>query len=91
MHWPLLPEWRVAGKAWVNVWCLLGLGHGGLGQWVCIVGVEGVCEQTMSLKCCSHWPVASAVQFVFMAVGGVVGEIGDLFLVVVCIWLFIGS
>ena len=25
MHWPLLPEWRVAGKAGVNVWCLRGL------------------------------------------------------------------
>ena len=41
------------------------------------MGVEGVCAQRMSLNCCSHWPVARAAQFVFVAVGGVVGEIGD--------------
>ena len=61
----------------VKVWCLLGLGCGGGGPWVCIVGVEGVCEQRMLLNCCSHWPVARAAQFVFVAVGGIVGEIGD--------------
>jgi len=31
----------------------------------------------MSLNCCSHLPIARAAQFVFVAVGGVVGEIGD--------------
>ena len=41
------------------------------------MGVEGVCAQRMLLNCCSHWPVAMAAQFVFVAVGGVVREIGD--------------
>ena len=77
MHWPLLPEWRVAGKAGINAWCLRGLGCCRGGPWVCVVGVEGVCAQRMSLTCCSHFLVVRAAQFVFVAVGGVVREIGD--------------
>lgn len=41
------------------------------------LGVEGVCAQRMSLNCCSHFLAARAAQSVFVAVGGVVGEIGD--------------
>ena len=59
--------WRVVGKARVNV-CVLaqGLSCGGGVCGYVTWGVVWVWARTMSLNCCSHWPIARAAQFVFV-------------------------
>ena len=82
MHGPLLPEWRVAGKAGVNAWCLRGLGCGGGAPWIFSVEVKGLCVQRMSLKCCSHWPVArlrSSCSWLWVGLSGRLVMHGDWF------------
>jgi hypothetical protein len=57
----------VVGKARVNA-CVLarGLSCGGGVCGYVTWGVVWVWARTMSLNCCSHWPITRAAQFVFV-------------------------